>query len=469
MTSRRRLFATFLLSTLAACTTPQDNPADGSGGSEEGGGGSGGKGGSGGAKNGGHGGGHAGAGGIASENGGASGSEGGTAGSEGGTAGSEGGTAGGSAGMGGGGAGGMAGKSPDCLPAQPKSLFCDPAQTMPMTIKETGLFPSAPDFTKHAASMRTFTPSPPLWSDGMEKERFMLLPYGTKIDNSNPIQWVFPVGTIFIKTFFDDSLGPGKKRPIETRIIRRVGDATALVEYDYYLYEWNAAGTDATLLVNDRAGDSAAFKNVKIVINHMVNGKQLILLNGQPFDHTLPARDMCDGCHHQNGNTYQTFVGFDEVRLNSKLNATDTKTQLQTFLDEGIFMKTPTTKPIEITDPNPMLLKVKQFIKGNCVHCHNANGMAFDMAPEVFVANTVGQMTMAQSVQPPPGWLRVFPGDPEKSVLFVQARRQPLPMPTTVGGDRLRPMPPYGVNDLTPDPDGIAALKAWILSLPPKK
>src|SRR5205823_8958796 len=107
----------------------------------------------------------------------------------------------------------------------------------------------------------------------------------------------------------------------------------------------------------------------------------------------------------------------------------------------------------------------KQFVLGNCVHCHNARGKVFDLAPEVFLANTVNQMTNAQSVQPPPGWLRVYPGTPEMSVLFVQARRTPLPMPTTAGGNRLRPMPPIGVNDIAADQEGVAAIKAWILGL----
>jgi hypothetical protein len=81
------------------------------------------------------------------------------------------------------------------------------------------------------------------------------------------------------------------------------------------------------------------------------------------------------------------------------------------------------------------------------------------------VANTVNKPTESQSVMPPVGWMRVLPADPEKSVVFVQARRTPLPMPNMAGGDRLRPMPPFGVNDIAADQEGILALKDWILSL----
>ncbi|HVY25346.1 MAG TPA: hypothetical protein VHB79_02300 [Polyangiaceae bacterium] len=390
------------------------------------------------------------------------GGSGGASSAQGGAAGNAGATVGG-----GGASAGQPASVSDCKPEQPQSLFCNPLQPMPKTLKETGLFPAAPSFDEHPASLRAFTPFPALWSDGMHKQRYLLLPPGQKIDNSNPTSWVFPVGTVLVKNFLDDGGPGGAQRIVETRVIRRVGDATAFTEYDYYLYRWNPEGTDAELLVDDRNGDSSASVNVPITINHLADGAPLVINEGKPFDHALPSRDMCSDCHHENGNTYQTFVGFDEIRLNTKLSASDTMTQLERFLADGVFMYAPTAPPRAIVETDPKLLSVEQFVLGNCVHCHNEKGKVFDLAPEVFVQNTVGQKTNAQSVEPPAGWLRVFPGEPEKSVVFVQARRSPLPEPTLEGGDRLRPMPPMGVNDLAPDPNGIAALKDWITSLQP--
>ncbi len=367
--------------------------------------------------------------------------------------------------------GGGAGAGPlpsDCMPSAPMTLFCDPLQMMPKTLAPTGLFPAAPDLSKYAANLRAFTPFPALWSDGMDKARLILLPTGKQIDNTNPKAWVFPVGTLLIKTFFDDSGPGGARRAIETRIIRRVGTATDFTEYDYYLYQWNQAGTDADLVLDDRNGDSQASPLVKITINRMVDGKPFTVNAGQAFDHALPSRDNCGDCHHENGNTYQTFIGFDEIRLNHKRTPESAKTELEEFQDAGIFTKTRAVgdpPPRSIVESDPTLLKVKEFVLGNCVHCHNEKGKVFDMAPDIFVTNTVNQMTNAQSVQPPNGWLRVKPGQPEMSVLFVQSRRTPLPMPTMAGADRLRPMPPIGVNDLAADQDGLTAIQAWISGL----
>lgn len=352
----------------------------------------------------------------------------------------------------------------DCTAAMPNSLFCKPTGKMPATLKETGLFPAAPDFSKHAASLLEYVPDPPLWSDGMEKQRFVLLPPGKKVDNSDPAKWVFPVGTIFIKTFFDDSGPGGTSRPIETRFIRRAGDETSLIEYDYYLYRWNAAGTDATLLVDDMNGNAMMSTDVPITIKHMVDGKPFTVNGGAAFQHTLPSRQMCGDCHTTNGMVTQTFIGFDELRLNSKRTSAATKTQLQEFAAAGLFTMPIPAMPATITDAtkdNGRLLRIKRFVFGNCVHCHNG-GKVVDLHPDVFVEKTVNKPTEAQSVKPPAGWLRVVPRSPQTSVLYVQAQRTMLPPP--VGDSRLRAMPPDGVT--IAEQTSLVDLAAWINSLP---
>jgi hypothetical protein len=359
--------------------------------------------------------------------------------------------------------------SPDCTAALPKSLFCDPLGKMPKTIKETGIFPSAPDLSKHPASMFEFLPDPPLWSDGMEKLRFLLLPAGQKINNTDPKKWVFPKGTILIKTFFDDTGPGGKPRPIETRFIRRIVD-DLYGEYDFYLYKWNATGTDADLVLDNMEGNPNATEDVTITVKHVKDGKPFMVNNGMPFAHTLPSRQMCSDCHDENGNNgRQTFIGFDEPRLNSKLTPAAAKTQLQDVSDKGMLLMPARTTPETITDTSNdggRMLRIKRFIFGNCVHCHNG-GKVFDMNPDKLVANTVNKDTESQSVMPPAGWKRVLPGKPEMSVLYVQARRTPLP--PAVGGVRLRPMPPVGVSDLAADQAALTDIAAWIMSLPPVK
>jgi hypothetical protein len=359
---------------------------------------------------------------------------------------------------------GGAGNASDCTAALPASVFCQPLGPLPLSIKGTGLFPAAPDFTQHAASMLEYAPDPPLWSDGMEKQRFLVLPTGKKIDNTDRKGWVFPDGTLFVKTFFDDSGPQGAPHPIETRLIRLVKASN----YEFFIYQWNADGSDATLVMNDLEGDINAEIPVAITIKRNVNGQPFMLNGGQPFMHSLPSRDACDQCHSQNGMVAQTFIGFDELRLNSKFKADAAKTQLQTFADAGVFSQPLPADPATITDASNdggRLLRVKRFLFGNCVTCHNGNGQV-DFHPDVLVANTVGKPTEAQSVMPPAGWLRVVPGDPAKSVLYVQMQRTMIPPPEGAN-NRLRPMPPVGLADVAVEQTSLKDVADWITSLPP--
>jgi hypothetical protein len=359
------------------------------------------------------------------------------------------------------GGGGTGGLAIDCTTA-PATLFCQPLGAMPTSIKPTGLFPSAPDLTQHPAGMLEYVPDPPLWSDGMEKQRFVILPTGMKIDNSDRKRWSFPVGTIFVKTFFDDSGPQAAPRPIETRLIR----ATMNAQYEFFVYRWNADSTDATLVLNDIEGDINAEIPVSITINRVVNGEPFMLNGGQAFDHVLPSRNACGLCHEQNGMVAQTFIGFDELRLNSKLAAASTKTQLQTFADAGVFSMPVPTDPTTISDASDdggRMLRIKRFAFGNCVTCHNGEGQ-FDLHPDVLATNTVGKPTEAQSVMPPDGWLRVVPGDPTTSVLYVQLQRTMLP--PAIDGKRLRAMPPVGLADVAVEQTALKDVFDWIAGLP---
>jgi hypothetical protein len=344
------------------------------------------------------------------------------------------------------------------------SVFCQPLAPLPTSIKATGLFPSAPDLGKHPSNMLEYVPDPPLWSDGMEKQRFLILPAGKKIDNTDRARWAFPEGTLFVKTFFDDSGPQGAPRPIETRLIR----AGMSDLFEFFVYQWNADSTDASLVLSDIDGDVNADISVPVTINHMQGAQPFMVNGGQPFMHTLPSRNACGKCHEQNGMVAQTFIGFDELRLNSKLTAASTKTQLQTLADAGIFSMPPPADAATIADASNdggRMLRIKQFVFGNCVHCHNGGGQV-DLHPDVFVANTVNKPTEAQSVMPPAGWLRVVPGDPAKSVLYVQMQRTMLPPPTGDGMNRLRAMPPVGVADVAADQAALKDVFDWITALP---
>src|SRR5690606_11250604 len=87
--------------------------------------------------------------------------------------------------------------------------------SIPDSLVCTGLYASLKQ-KRIASRVIEFAPAHPLWSDGAAKRRWILLPEGEKIDNSDPSGWTFPVGTKLWKEF-----KVGDKR-VETRLFWKV-------------------------------------------------------------------------------------------------------------------------------------------------------------------------------------------------------------------------------------------------------
>ncbi len=385
-------------------------------------------------------------------------SGGGAAGSSSSASAGSGGTAGSSdGGFAGSGAGrGAQGGTAGCQPAG--SLICDSLRPFPASIVDTGVYTALPDTTRHHARALSFEPNPALWSDGLAKERFVIVPAGASIDNSAPQRWQFPLGTIFVKSFYDDGGVNGSRRPIETRFIRRSPDpADPFSEWEFAVYQWNSAGTDAVLVSFD---DPMRDTPVEVIVSRLENGKRLEINAGEPFMHSIPGKQQCQACHDANAKvTGADIIGFDELRLGWKREG-DEQTQLATLVERRALTTLPGT-PASIAEADPVLRRVKAWAYGNCVHCHNGAEGMLDLRPDVFVQNTVNMAAEGAGIMVPDAtWKRVVPKQPERSVLFVQARRTPLP---SGPGVQMRAMPPLGVaaaemsrpNAATDPPGGV--------------
>jgi hypothetical protein len=356
--------------------------------------------------------------------------------------------------------------APACAAGQ-KLLVCDPTMRMPKSIKDTGVYPAIPDLSRHSDRLLAYSPEPALWSDGLSKERFLLLPAGAKIDNTDPHRWVFPPGAVFVKSFFADD-----HKIIETRFVRRNEDQD--FPFEYYTYRWNAAGTDAVM---EGWMDAASF-DPKYAL--WEPDPVAVTLQGKPHMHPIPGHSDCAACHDENRGkegTGMAFIGFDEIRLNNTLPGAK-ETQLQGLAARGLFLKPPGASTI--TGTTDLERRVKRFIFGNCLHCHNdpnGNDGPMDLQPDVLLAQLRNVAIMGH-IEAPPGFKRVVPGKPLLSVVYVQAAR----IADTVNKQyskppleyHLRDMPPVGVTltpsgaNLPPDyPDGdpVKDLFDWITTL----
>jgi hypothetical protein len=306
---------------------------------------------------------------------------------------------------------------------------CQSTRPLPAKLSETGLFPALPDLTP-VASAQGFQPAWPLWSDGLQKQRQVIVPAGKAIDASDRNLWQFPVGALFLKTFFADG-AQGGRRPIETRIIRRVDSDDPFQQWQYAVYAWNAAATDATLL------DLQARTPVEVAVG------------AQRFTHQIPSREDCGKCHEANATA---IIGFDELRLAWAPSGAG-ETELARFRRLGLVAGGPADAPPPIGDPDATLAALKGYVQGNCVHCHDGrNPTVVDMRPAVLAANMVCKPTTSSGTAA--GTL-VVPGKPETSIFYLQLAR--------MTGPGVNPMPPVGVQH--PDAQAVDLARRWITGL----
>ncbi|MBO6934498.1 MAG: hypothetical protein JJ863_05975 [Deltaproteobacteria bacterium] len=267
-----------------------------------------------------------------------------------------------------------------------------------------------------------YEPAHPLWTNGSAKTRHALLPPGATIDNSDPMRWEFPIGTLVFKTFTFAT--PDGIRPVETRLIRRSEEG-----WDYAVYVWE--GDDAYLRMDDAA------LRVEVVDE------------GERFVHEVPGRNECRACH---ATAASPLIGLTDEQLSISLRGA-TVSQRDDWFARGILA----FADADPSDPgrDPESAWVASYLHGNCAHCHWADGVPtpLDLTRSRAIESIVDQPTMAISF---PSGLRVAPGAPERSLLLTAlAASNP---------SGVRPMPPIGVQRV--DEEAAERLRRWIENLP---
>ncbi len=327
------------------------------------------------------------------------------------------------------------------------SLFENPLAPLPTNLKDVGLFAAFPRTDQVDPRAFAFEPRYPLYSNGLDKARYVVLPAGTKIDTSTRDSWDFPVGTLLFKTFgFKDPASDGALKPVETRLIRRVANTGAIeAQWQFKVWEWNADATEATLLEGRR------------------RTPREVLVGGQTITHNIPRLGDCWSCHIANKSP---VIGFDELRLNHGVGSAQ-ETLLQQVVAKGWLTTAPQTPFLEVpSGRNPLEKQVLEYATANCVHCHNGvqetrepgqRYAALDLTPARLVASTVNQMTMTSGTAP---GVRVVPGDPARSILLLALRAVDNPDANT----EVKPMPLVGVDRA--DQTAIDLFQRWITALP---
>jgi uncharacterized repeat protein (TIGR03806 family) len=275
-----------------------------------------------------------------------------------------------------------------------------------------------------AAGVIPFRVNAPLWSDGLDKERGMALPNGTRIAVRADGDFDFPIGTVLTKTF--SHVG----RRIETRLFMRHANGA----WAGYSYEWNDAQTDAILLPDGKTksiGDRSW---------------------------TFPSRSDCMRCHTSAANF---VLGPELGQLNGDLTYPSTgrtANQLTTLEHIGMFASAlPASRPSFPAYDDASVsteLRARSYLHANCSGCHRPSGGAGRAAFDVrfgtsFAATNTCNVTPSGEDVGVPGAKIIVPGAPESSVLSIRMHR--------LDGFR---MPPLASSRV--DGQGVGLIDTWI-------
>jgi len=306
-------------------------------------------------------------------------------------------------------------------------------QQIPTLLSATGIFADTRAVPLQGApGVNPYDVRARLFSDNLDKTRFLAIPTGTTIGFTPTGRWSFPPGSVIAKNFL-----LGSER-IETRVLVRGSD-----RWRGYTYQWNAAQTDATLVP--------------------AQGATIQLSSGELYD--LPSRLDCIRCHNDRDNAESQIIGLQTRQLNFDMTYPNgvVDNQLRTLNSVGYFDRDiGTTNRYETfpdyADPlaGSINRRARAYLEQNCGFCHRDGGgtpvglrLEFDEPLDslIGVIPDSGPVAGAQLI--------VDPGSKENSVLW---QRMQFVVDDLV--NRGPSMPPLAHRQV--DAVGVALIGEWI-------
>ena len=313
------------------------------------------------------------------------------------------------------------------------------------------------------APVHPYEPQYPLWSDGLGKARWVYVPPKAFVNANDVNSWVFPKGTKFWKEFSAPAKD-GKGKRAETRLIEKIGDATAPASWRYSVYVWNSDDT-AAILVSETLWAKPIPLDGKLTIEKIQPNMDVnqttdeIKVSGwrsyKDFTdkkpeasviHPVPSRKFCSDCHERS-TTSDVILGFDYLQLSTDIDPkspnrpaaplVEKPLHLGDFIAKELVKKAghPALAPDIVSslaaqnDTNAEKTKRKLartalgYLHANCSGCHHVNetpAMRFDATKaDMPTPDPTKQPTWTNIVKAP----YVRAGQPNNSLIFQRMGR----------------------------------------------
>lgn len=289
-----------------------------------------------------------------------------------------------------------------------------------------------------------------LWSDHAEKQRLIVLPEGQKVTFDEGENWLYPTGTILVKTFSfrDDFRDPASpRRTLETRLLILEADGV----WTGHVYRWNDEQTEATLT---KIGE-------RVDVTYIDE-------EGESYaeEYIVPNTNQCKSCHERNDK--QTFLGPFTHQLNRPVEVGgETRNQLEHLADLGLFdaLLPDVASLPAFPDPfgdAPVADRARGYLHANCSHCHRPGGgggnsglvlLAWEDDPATHgvckIPAAAGQGTGGFEHD-------IVPGHPEESIVIYR-------MSSTDPDIKMPELP-----NRIPDKKGVSLISEWIAGMEPE-
>ena len=317
------------------------------------------------------------------------------------------------------------------------------AGPLPRLLSQTGVLQDTPNLVPDAGLV-PYDLIVPFWSDGAEKTRWVSVPAGQQIKFAATGEWVFPQGTVFVKTFelATNEMRPHSLRRLETRLLVRDDHGGVYGA----VYKWRADNSEADLLATNLS---------EVIPIQTATGVRM-----QTWYY--PSRADCLTCHTANAGL---VLGVKTRQLNRELTYPSgvTENELAHWNHLGWFDTNYSAaglgnypKLARLDDPARSLEdRARSYLDANCSQCHRPKGTVayFDARYDTPLArqNLIdGPVLIDERID---GSRVIAPNDIWRSILYLRTD-------TTEAFK----MPPLA--RLTIDETGMKLLRQWIESLP---
>ena len=310
---------------------------------------------------------------------------------------------------------------------EPENTFDD----WPEKLSETGIYTDikAKELTEEAIRYEV---NAPFWSDNADKERFVILPEGSKIGFRQSTSWEVPIGSTLVKNFrHADS-----RRMLETRLIKRTPSG-----WESATYVWEPRNREATLHPEGQQFETWGRPKP---------GNRDWVVNSWH----APSSSECASCHVDAAGY---VLGFNTAQLNREVNGVN---QIKDWVERGWLELPDGVEPADLPkfcspsdNQAPLDERARVYLDVNCAMCHRPNGpgnanIDLRFATQLDATRMLNEKP-AQGDLGIPAALIVAPGEADRSLLLHRVK--------TRGPGR---MPNIGSNVV--DEAGVKLLKQWI-------